>query len=259
MRKVWEQPSERSIPQEEVRVLRRAVNSWFEQPLGRSVQAVEANRLRSVLPPYYGRLAVQLGSIGSMDLLGSSSMPTRALLDLSDEPRKPDVYGCAEALPFDARSIDLVLLPHTLDFSAQPHQVLRETYRVLAPEGHAVILGFNPMSLWGAQKLLSLGRVVPWSGQFIRLIRIRDWLALLDFEWVAGHMIYYRPPLRHERLMERLHFLEAIGDRWWPLGAAVYLIVAKKRVAGMTAIRPAWKTRSRRTAGLRYPVGIRRG
>lgn len=247
------------MPQEQILVLRRAVSAWFDGPFGRSLQAIEANRLRSVLPPFYGRFAVQLGLAGTTDLLESSSMPTRAVLDMIGEPRTPDVYGAPEALPFDARSVDLVLLPHTLDFSGDPHQVLRETYRVLVPEGHAVILGFNPVSLWGIQRLLARGRGVPWSAQFIRLMRIRDWLALLDFEWVAGRMLYYRPLLGSEGLMERFHFLEAIGDRWWPLGAAVYLIVAKKRVAGMTTLRPIWKMpRRRRVAGLRYPVGIRR-
>ncbi|MHB1951860.1 MAG: SAM-dependent methyltransferase, partial [Acidiferrobacteraceae bacterium] len=144
--------------------------------------------------------------------------------------------------------------------SPDPHQVLRETHRVLVPEGHAVILGFNPLSLWGVQRIFSRGRGVPWSAQFIRLMRIRDWLALLDFEWVGGRMMYYRPLLRSEAVMDRLHFLEAMGDRWWPLAAAVYLIVAKKRVAGMTALRPVWKTPRRgRVVGLRYPIGVRRG
>ncbi|MHB1951574.1 MAG: class I SAM-dependent methyltransferase, partial [Acidiferrobacteraceae bacterium] len=202
------------------------MSQWFNGPLGRSLQAVEAHRLRSVLPPFYGRFAVQLGLTGKADLLESSSMPTRAVLDAIDQPRAPDVYGCPEALPFDARSVDLVLLPHTLDFSPDPHQVLRETHRVLVPEGHAVILGFNPLSLWGVQRIFSRGRCVPWSAQFIRLMRIRDWLALLDFEWVGGRMMYYRPLLRSESVMDRLHFLEAMGDRWWPLAAAVYLIVA---------------------------------
>lgn len=42
--------------------------------------------------------------------------------------------------------------------------------------------------------------------------------------------------------MDRLHFLDPAGDRWWPMAGAVYLLVAKKRVVGMTPLRPEWRT-----------------
>jgi len=244
---------------DQIRALRQDLFAWFEQPLGRSLQAVEASRLRGILPQLCGRLAVQVGRTGSMGLLDSSPMPIQLVMDVDHPGSLPSVCGLPEALPFETRSVDLLLLPHTLDFSQEPHQVLRETYRVLAPEGHLVILGFNPMSLWGLSRLLRSRTQVPWSGQFIQLFRLKDWLALLDFEWVAGHMVYYRPPVQREGLMDWLYFMETIGDRWWPLGAGVYMIVAKKRVAGLTPIRPRWKARPRSIVAVRYPAGARRG
>jgi SAM-dependent methyltransferase len=216
---------------------------WFDTPLGRSLQAHEANRLRDILPQLYGTVALQLGRIGNLDLLDSCIAPTRVMLDLAAAPRKRLVRGVPEALPFDSRSVDLVLLPHTLDFCDEPHQVLREVNRVLSPEGHAAILGFNPASLWGLRRLFAKRpRQIPWSGSFLRLARIKDWLALLDFQVTHGKMLYYRPPLPREGLMERLHFLDKMGDRWWPLMAGVYLVVAKKRVVGMTPLPVSWKT-----------------
>lgn len=141
-----------------------------------------------------------------------------------------------------------MILAHTLDFADDPRQVLREVSRVLSPEGHVVILGFNPLSLWGVRRLLAARpRPVPWSANFLRLARIRDWLALLDFELTHGSMLYYRPPLQGESMMDRLYFLEKAGDRWWPMMAAVYLVVAKKRVLGMTPLPVSWK--ARRAAG----------
>ena len=55
--------------------------------------------------------------------------------------------------------------------------------------------------------------------------------------------MYSPPPLAHEAVMERLHFLDKMGDRWWPMTAAVYLVVAKKRVLGVTPMPLAWKRR----------------
>src|SRR3990172_3816020 len=234
---------------------RRELCAWFDTPLGRSLQALEANRLRDVLPGLYGTAAVQLGRLGRHDMLDASAAPTRILLDLPGEPNGVMVHGVPEALPFDARSVDVMLLPHTLDFSADPHQVLREVSRVLRPEGHVVILGFNPVSLWGFRRLVARRpRVAPWCGKFFRLSRIKDWLALLDFEATHGTMLYYRPPLRNEGFMQRLHFLDKMVDRWWPMMAGIYLVVAKKRVVGVTPLPLSWKTRRAIAAGATQPA-----
>lgn len=222
----------------------RALRGWFDTPLGRSLQAFEANRLRSVLPNLYGTVAVQLGRIGRLDMLDACVAPTRIVLDILAEPDGILVRGLPERLPFDGRSVDVALLPHTLDFCDEPHQVLREVERVLVPEGHVVILGFNPLSLWGLRRVFSPPpRPVPWCGNFFRLARVKDWLALLDFEPTHGGMLFYRPPLAHEGMMDRLHFLDKTGDRWWPMMAAVYLVVAKKRMPGVTPLPLQWKTR----------------
>lgn len=229
------------------RQLQEQVCTWFNAPLGRSLQAIEANCLRELLPQLYGKLAVQLGCPGRTDLLEMSAVPTRVLLDVQAHTKQLSVCATAEVLPFATKSVDVVLLPHTLDFSSAPHQVLREVYRILAPEGHAVILGFNPFSLWGVRRLLSRKRGVPWCGRFIGLSRLKDWLALLDFELNRGGMLYYRPPVQHEGMRDRLYFLEKMGNRWWPLGAAVYLVIAKKRVPGLTPLPAPW--RERKAAG----------
>lgn len=238
--------------------LREQLWRWFDTPLGRSLQAVEAHHLRDVLPSLYGTVGLQVGRIGKLDLLDACAAPARVVLDESSAPARPNrqveqmltgsrtvaVLARPEVLPFDARSIDVAILPHTLDFAEDPRQVLREVSRVLSPEGHVVILGFNPLSLWGVRRLLAARpRTVPWSANFLRLTRIRDWLVLLDFELTHGSMLYYRPPMQHENIMDRLYFLEKAGDRWWPMMAAVYLVVAKKRVPGMTPLPVSWKTR----------------
>lgn len=222
--------------------LRIALNQWFDQPLGRTLQAVEASHLRLVLPSLYGTVALQLGRIGKLDLMDACVAPTRIVLDTVPGESGCRVAGEADALPFDQKSLDVVILPHTLDFARDPHQVLREVHRVLRPEGHVILTGFNPFSLWGLWRLAGRrSKRPPWCANFFALSRIKDWLALLEFEPTQGRMLYYRPPLQNENLMDRLHFLDKVGDRWWPLAAAVYLMVAKKRVFGMTPLRPVWE------------------
>lgn len=224
--------------------LRRAVRAWFDGPLGRSLQTIEAHGLRAVLPSLYAATALQLGYIGDVDLLDGSTAPTRIVFDVCAAARCAGVRGVPEALPFASKSANLILLPHTLDFAADPHQVLREVDRVLMPEGHVIILGFNPLSLWGLWRLfLFRDDAVPWCAHFLRLMRVKDWLALLDLDPVFGTMLYYRPPVERTRMRERLAFMERAGDRWWPLGAGVYLLVARKRDLMLTPVRPRWTRR----------------
>lgn len=244
-------------------VLARRLHDWFGTPLGRSLQACEVNRLREILPQLFGPVALQLGRIGDMDMLETSLAASHVVLEQAAADAAPGacVRGYLDALPFDSRSVDVVLLPHTLDFADDPHAVLREVNRVLVPEGHVVIIGFNPFSLWGLWRLFArrAGRM-PWCGRFIRLARVKDWLQLLGFDIARGCMLYYRPPVRRQPLRDRLLCLESAGDRWWPMFAAVYIVVAKKCELGMTPLRPVWKTQQSLAPGLAEPVarGMRR-
>ena len=153
------------------------------------------------------------------------------------------VHDFAE-LPFASQSLDLVILPHILEFAAEPHQVLREVERVLIPEGQLIVCGFNPASLWGARQMagrLSGASFLPRDGEFISLPRLKDWLKLLNMEISRGHFGCYAPPCTTETWLNRYAFMEQAGQRWWPYLGAVYMVQAIKRVKGMRLIGPVWK------------------
>jgi len=238
-----------------------ALNDWFATPLGRSLRAMEVNRLREVLPTLFGPTAVQFGAAGPLDLLDGSLAATRILVDpiAGDSPSGILVRARSEALPLATRSVNLVVLPHTLEFADDPHQVLREVARVLMPEGDVVVLGFNPVSLWGLRRLLAWPRDrVPWCGRFFSLRRVKDWLNVLGFSIAGGGMMYYRPPCRSDAARDRLQFLEPAGDRWWPMFGAVYVIVARKREIGLTPLQPVWRRARRLAPSLAEPAARER-
>ncbi len=200
----------------------------------------------------FGYHAVQLG-LPAIDALRNNRMPHRWVAGDTWQPLAEAGPGgtalhCEfDALPFPAASIDLMVLPHTLELARDPHHTLREVERVLVPEGRVVITGFNPVSLWGlrqraghARRGLGLGRrdplFLPASGEFIGYWRLRDWLRLLSFEVEAGQFGCWRPPLKSEPWLQRWDWMERVGDRWWPVLGAVYQVVAVKRVRGMRLV-----------------------
>jgi SAM-dependent methyltransferase len=149
------------------------------------------------------------------------------------------------ALPFAEASLDLVVLPHTLEFSADPHASLREVQRVLVPEGRVAITGLNPASLWGLRQYRARwlgGRLfLPDVGEFIGPRRLRDWLQLLELELESADFGCYQPAVRGARTLARFGWLERLGQRWWPILGATYCIVAVKRVRGPLLIGQSWR------------------
>jgi SAM-dependent methyltransferase len=135
-----------------------------------------------------------------------------------------------------------------LEFTDEPHQLLREVYRVIRPEGQLVVSGFNPFSLFGAKRYFGREQTMPWTGNFISLYRVKDWLALLGFEVSGGRLDAYVPPVAQEKWLRRFEFFERAGDRWWPIAGGIYYLRATKRVAGMRVITPAWTRRVRKKA-----------
>lgn len=228
---------------------RADLRHWYGAPLGRSLAAGERELLDDILGNLFGYHLLQVGAPQGADLTSASRISHRMVLTdgadgLPPLARSEGCVGLPEALPMAADSLDLLLLPHTLGFADQPHQVLREAERVLIPEGHVVILGFNPWSLWGVYRLvLGWRRRAPWCSRFLSPWRVKDWLSLLGFDTVLLRHIHHRPPLHHPGLLRRLRFLERWGGRWWPVLGGGYLLVAKKRVATLTPIRPRWRPR----------------
>lgn len=209
---------------------------WLQTPLGEYLLKQEQALFDSAVVDLFGFNALQFG-MPEVDLLRNCRVPFhfRAAAEAAVTLQCDSVQ-----MPFAASSIDVLLLPHILEFSSNPHDTLREAERILLPEGHLVLSGFNPLSLWGARRLLDKGGEYPWQGKFISLLRLKDWLALLGFEVVAGRMGCYAPPVRKVSWLNRCQFMDGAGDRWWPMLGGVYFLVAKKRVNGMRLIRPQW-------------------
>ena len=229
---------------------------WFDSPAGRYLQAWELERCDRATCDLFGYHALQIGA-EHLPLLRNSRIQKRWLATTDwEHSSEAALQGQVTlvldsiALPFAENSLDMVLLPHTLEASANPHATLREVARVLVPEGRVLITGFNPTSLWGLQQgsrnlAYRMGArykpFIPDVDDLIGYRRLRDWLQLLGLEVQAGQFGCYRPGLQSEKWFNHLRWLEAAGDRWWPYLGVVYFFQAIKRVRGMRMIQPRWK------------------
>lgn len=222
---------------------------------GKELLAQEQLVLERLLGECFGYYLLQVGCIGqSLEPLSMSRIKSQIILLSHESDLLESTRGCVVGdplhIPLAADSVDAVLLTHTLDFTQDPHQLLREVERILIPEGHLIIAGFNPFSLWGLWRLFRWrSKGVPWCGHFISPWRLHDWLSLLGFDVKEEQALMFRPPLQHAGLMQRLDFMERIGSRYWPPFSGAYVILAVKRVSRLTPIKPAWKLRPKSIRG----------
>ena len=212
---------------------------WFATPLGRYLLAREQAWFDRTVADIFGFQAIQIG-LPMCPFLAQSRIAAHWTVD--PEP-SAQILADPLWLPFPENSLDLIVLPHALEFTSDPHQLLREAYRAMRAEGQIVISGFNPFSLFGAQRYFGRGQTAPWNGSFIALYRLKDWLALLGFEVTGGGLDCYVPPFANETWRARCGFFEAAGDRWWPVAGGVYYLRATKKVLGMRILTPAWERR----------------
>ncbi len=233
----------------------KSLHDWFATTQGQYLLEREQEFFDKAVADRFGFNAVQLG-LTEHEFLRTSRMPVRIVAgnraglngrgddaqdgDGQDSGSYQSVRLIMDELPFDCDSLDLVVMPHVLEFNEHPHFILREVERVLMPEGHVIIAGFNPRSLWGLWRSLGKKRDYPWNGNFISLPRMKDWLALLGFEVVAGRFACYAPPLNNPGWVGRFSFMEPAGDRWWAVCGGIYFLQAIKRVHGMRLIKPKW-------------------
>ncbi|HKB59407.1 MAG TPA: methyltransferase domain-containing protein [Gallionellaceae bacterium] len=215
------------------------LSEWLETPHGRYLLEREQDLFDRGVSDIFGYNALQLG-LCDHELLRAARIPLRVLAGYGAAAQ---VLTRPDELPFDSGSLDLVLLPHVLEFAEHPHHITREVERIMMPGGHLLLTGFNPRSLWGLRRWLGRKNGYPWCGKFISLPRIRDWLELLGFEVVEGRFACYAPPLGRTGWLNRMRFLEPAGDRWWAMWGGVYFLHAVKRVPGVRPIKPLWNGR----------------
>jgi SAM-dependent methyltransferase len=226
--------------------LRDKLSIWFRTPLGKAVFSLEKEQLENILPELFGYHILQFGYTTKLDFLHSSRISNKIVLFLEDSEINKEINmsirTTAEDLPVMRDSVDVVLLPHVLEYSKDAHKLLREIDRVLIPQGYAVIIGINPFSLWGAWHMLFCWwSKMPWGGHLISVSRMKDWLSLLDFEIEKIKYFFFSPPLSNEKLLKNFLPLERLGKYCYPMFGGLYIVIAKKRIAPLMPIRMKWR------------------
>ena len=216
-----------------------SVSQFLDSAPGRLLLEWEKNVFQTLTADVFGTTALQIG-MPELHTLSANRIRSQWLLEAPTElpsvpppPQLGRIAGLPEFLPIADESLDLITLPHALDFSACPQQALREAVRVLEPEGRIVLTGFNPLSHWWLrQQAVCLGArpYLPSRMNPVPLTRLKDWFSLLGLEIDRGIFGLYRPAFRSEKRLRTWQWIDKAGDRWMPHLSNLIALSAVKRL-----------------------------
>ncbi len=209
---------------------------WHTSALGELLVRSGEESVHRLLPRQYYRVTLQVAGPPDTGYFDTIESDVQYRIDnvRVGLGNRVNVVADADWLPFAANSIDLLVLSHVLEFSREPHNVLREISQCVVPEGIVVIAGFNPHSMLGLRKnLLGVKNSFLGEARLYSVLRVRDWMSLLGFDSLAGEFVFFRPPVEQASRLERLSRFEVVGSRWWPGLGSVYVLVFRKKELGI--------------------------
>lgn len=246
-----------------------SLNTWYQQPLGRELATLETAQLQAVLANLPGQYLLQMGTAPLLDQVKTYRIMHRIMIaEESEKPTtRPAIHSAYTELPLLNDCMDCVVLPHVLEIAGTNKQalllILNEAWRVLAPDGHLIILGFNPWSLWGLWRLFNQNDPSPpWNHYFHSPTKLRHYIDQLNGEIITVKYIFFRPPINQQTLLTRSRWIDKTIQLLLPSVGGVYLLIAKKTTMACTPpIKPRWSWRDLLATPKLEPSirGVRRG
>ncbi len=232
--------------------------NWYQTLSGKSSLDTLDDWCAETLSEIFGYYAIEMGIISEQHSLLKHSRITAGitLFDKArkikthtpfddDDNRPSSIIATTEQLPIATDNVDLVIASHTLE-SKDPHQVLREIDRVLVPEGHCILIGFNPSPV--SQLRAQVGQLIrsklkrgESSYKMQSVTRVKDWFSLLGFEVMDVHYMGMRPAISNQKLFDALSWLERLNEYAGPVLGNMYIIHAKKQMVAMRPDKKVWR------------------
>jgi SAM-dependent methyltransferase len=214
---------------------------FYETPMGQRTQALILKRLRQCWPDIKGRRVLGYGFTPPY-LRAFRTEAERTIAAI------PAIFGAAscwpeggnltvmveeDALPFPAAFFDLVLVVHGLEEAEGLRPLLRQLWRVLAPEGRLLLVAPNRASLWAQIERSPFARGRPFSrGELNNLLRG----ALFTPE--SWQRALYAPPITSRALVRNGAGWEQFGSRLFFSLGGVHIVEAGKSLYAPATPRP---------------------
>lgn len=205
------------------------MDDWFKIPQGIRVAHAFSEELAVFEEQLRGNRLLQLGHCGASPWL--THLNYRQKIVISPCPNRKDsaVTAIFNQLPFDRDSVDCIIAPFMYEAFSLEKNPIDELDRVLKPLGYIVFWGINPLSFWGLA--LKTGQL-PMMGRakttLTSVLSVKHAALSRGFRQCVLSTFYYIPPVKNEKLIQRVEFLNEMGKMLWPFPAGFYCLIVQK-------------------------------
>jgi SAM-dependent methyltransferase len=202
--------------------------SFYEEPIGQVTRRTIFRRIRLAWPDVRGQRLLGYGyALPYLRPFASEATRIAALVPAQYDLAAADLsfvaQGEEDAWPFVDSLFDRILVVHGLECADSTRHLLRQIWRVLAPEGRLICVVPNRASLWAQIERSPFAHGRPFSkAQMEKLMR--DSMFLPE-RWDAA---VFFPPLRSRSLVRSGAAWERMGRACWPRLAGVHILEATK-------------------------------
>ena len=224
--------------------------SWQELPNGNVILSAIEKTLQPWWQKFFGYHLLKVGALSheisceTSPIKNQVSCSSHSSMLTNTKHNQVDIIGELDDLPIFEHSVDVCLVSHVLEFSLDPHHVIREANRTLIPNGYLIITGFNPLSLAGLNRFIPYRKKqIPWNEHFFSPMRVKDWLHLMGFEILADERVLHSSLVGKIGEQDKGSYWHRFASNYLSGLGSVYVIIAKKRVLPLTPIKPKWQLR----------------
>ncbi|MCB1519445.1 MAG: methyltransferase domain-containing protein [Hyphomicrobiaceae bacterium] len=209
------------------------LRDFYTTPLGQVVRRLLSARIRARWPSVRSQTVVGLGF--ATPYLGAyrSECSHLAALMPADQgalvwPREGGVLSALtdeDQLPLGDASVDKLLAVHCIEGAERVRPLLREIWRVLAPEGSVILVVPNRRGVWARIDSTPFGYGRPYSRR--QLMQLLEESMFHPVDWSPA---LFLPPLDKPVVVKSAVAFERIGARITPGFAGVTVVEAKKEL-----------------------------
>jgi len=231
----------------------RGLGDFYQSPMGERTRRLILRRLRELWPNTRGRRLLGYGFAQPylQSFLGEAERTIAALPAAlgpgNPSPGDPWPGGRnlttlveEDALPFPDAFFDLILVVHGLEEAEGLRPLLRQLWRVLAPEGRLMMVAPNRASLWAQLERSPFGHGRPFSRSELDAV-LRSALFVPE-HWQRA---LYAPPVGIGALARSGMGWERFGARFLPGLGGVHIVEVSKSLYAPATPATAVRVKSR--------------
>ncbi|MBI5893244.1 MAG: class I SAM-dependent methyltransferase [Deltaproteobacteria bacterium] len=217
-------------------------DAWYETPLGSLCDRLEKDAIFSLFKPKGFVLDMGCGTGNytfEIEKRGGKAIGIDVSIDMILSAKNKAaakgmksffVVGNAEKMPFKNNSFDGVLEVAVLCFTNHIDKVIRETYRILKPEGMIAIGELNRFSYWAfLRRLKSLfKKSIYKNARFYSIKALCKILGNAEFKDLRWSSCLHFPPINSKWFLKGCKFFENISKLLFPKNGAFFVISGRK-------------------------------